>query len=90
MQKSLVSGLLPRQCRLQGHTATIALYLAMTGAIAAHKATSGLLMQAAIERLLVRAYVAYERLAGFGDVPDGYTGADALRGCEMLLTLIAA
>ncbi len=29
-------------------------------------------MQAATERLLVRAYVAYERLAGFADVPDRY------------------
>ena len=50
---------------------------------------SASLTQAAIERLLVRAYVAYERLAGFGDMPDSYTGADALRGCDELLTLVA-
>ena len=46
--------------------------------------------QAATERLLVRAYVAYERLAGFADVPDVYTGADALRGCDQLVRLARA
>ena len=43
------------------------------------------LVQAAIERLLIRAYVAYERLAGFADVPDSYRAADAFRGCDELV-----
>jgi len=48
------------------------------------------IVQAATERLLVRAYVAYERLAGFDDVPDSYTGGDALRGCDHLVRLARA
>ena len=31
-----------------------------------------------------RAYVAYERLAGFRDLPDSYKGAEVLRACDGL------
>ena len=34
-----------------------------------------------------RAYTAYERLAGFMDVPSGYSGAEILRACDALSKL---